>query len=645
MTSDNQARMEERVVLLTPTSKDSALTESILHHAGLACVSCATLEQVCEQLDAGAAAVLLAEELIIQDRKNCLTEWLGRQPQWSDVPVLVIARTGADSAAVAQAMDLLGNVTVLERPTRVAALVSAVRTALRARQRQYQIRHQLAQRERDLEIQTRLGAIVASSDDAIISKTLEGIIQTWNAGAERLFGYSAAEAIGQSITLLIPQERHDEERSLLERLRRGEHIEHLETVRVAKDGRRIDISLTASPILDARENIVGASSVARDITHRKQAEAALHEADRRKDEFLATLAHELRNPLAPIRNSLHILRMTAHNDATAERVCEMMERQVNHMVRLVDDLMEVSRITRGLIELRKEETDLGAILSSAVETSKPLITAADHQLAITIPQEYIPLHGDAVRLSQIFANLLNNAAKYTDRRGQIWLSARREGNEVVVSVRDNGIGISAPMLPKVFEMFMQADRSTNRSQGGLGIGLTLVKRLTEMHAGTISVQSEGPGQGTEVIVRLPVAALQPDRTKQPSVSQKPTSLPQRRVLVVDDNEDSAASMGMLLNFLGTDVQVAHDGPTALAIIESYRPDVVLLDIGMPGMDGFEVARQVRQRVDFNNIMLIALTGWGQTEDRNRTRAAGFDHHLVKPANITALQSLLTVKGE
>ncbi|MEX0677439.1 MAG: ATP-binding protein [Pirellulales bacterium] len=645
MTSDNQARMEERVVLLTPTSKDSALTESILNHAGLACVSCATLEQVCEQLDAGSAAVLLAEELIIQDRKNCLTEWLGRQPQWSDLPVLVIARTGADSAAVAQAMDLLGNVTVLERPTRVAALVSAVRTALRARQRQYQIRDQLAQRERDLEIQTRLGAIVASSDDAIISKTLEGIIQTWNAGAERLFGYSAAEAIGQSITLLIPQERHDEERSLLERLRRGEHIEHLETVRVAKDGRRIDISLTASPILDARGNIVGASSVARDITHRKQAEAALREADRRKDEFLATLAHELRNPLAPIRNSLHILRMTARNDATAERVCEMMERQVNHMVRLVDDLMEVSRITRGVIELRKEETDLAAILSSAVETSKPLITAADHQLAITIPQEYIPLYGDAVRLGQIFTNLLNNAAKYTDRRGQIWLSARREGNEVVVSVRDSGIGISAPMLPKVFEMFMQADRSTNRSQGGLGIGLTLVKQLTEMHAGTVSVQSEGPGQGTEFIVRLPVAAVQPDRTKQPSVSQKPTSLPQRRVLVVDDNEDSAASMGMLLNFLGTDVQVAHDGPTALAIIESYRPDVVLLDIGMPGMDGFEVARQVRQRVDFNNIMLIALTGWGQTEDRNRTRAAGFDHHLVKPADITALQSLLTVKGE
>ena len=388
-----------------------------------------------------------------------------------------------------------------------------------------------------------------------------------------------------------------------------------------------------------------ASKVGRDITDRKQAEAALREADRRKDEFLATLAHELRNPLAPIRNSLHILRMSSGNDATAERVCEMMDRQVNHMVRLVDDLMEVSRITRGLIELRKEETDLATILRSAVETSKPLMLAADHHLAITIPQEPIQLYGDAVRLSQVFANLLNNAAKYTNSNGQIWLNARREGNEVVVSVRDNGIGISAPILPKVFDMFMQADRSLERSQGGLGIGLTLVKRLTEMHGGTISAHSEGTGQGSEFTVRLPLAATQPHGAGQPPIRHAPASLPQRRVLVVDDNKDAATSLGMLLKFLGTDVQVTHDGPTALAIIESYRPDVVLLDIGMPGMDGFEVARQVRKRVDFNNIMLIALTGWGQSEDRDRTRDAGFDHHLVKPADITALQSLLTAIEE
>ena len=384
---------------------------------------------------------------------------------------------------------------------------------------------------------------------------------------------------------------------------------------------------------------------ARDITQRKQAEAALREADRRKDEFLATLAHELRNPLAPIRNSLHILRMTACNDPTAERVCEMMERQVNHMVRMVDDLMEVSRITRGLIELRKEEADLAAIIRSAVETSRPIFEAAEHQLAITIPPEPILLHGDTVRLSQVFANLLNNAAKYTDHGGQIWINAKQEKSEVVVSIRDTGIGIPAPMLPKVFDMFMQADRSTHRSQGGLGIGLTLVKRLVELHDGSISVRSDGPGQGSEFIVRLPVAALQPERTTKPPVSQRTASLPQRRVLVVDDNKDAGASMGMLLKFLGSDVQIVHDGAAALAAIESYRPDVVLLDIGMPGMDGFEVARQVRQCAEFNNIMLIALTGWGQAEDRHRTQAAGFDYHLVKPADITALQSLLISAGK
>jgi PAS domain S-box-containing protein len=379
--------------------------------------------------------------------------------------------------------------------------VSAVRTALRARQRQYAYREQLAERERYLEAQAYLGAIVVSSDDAIISKTLEGVIQTWNEGAERLFGYSAAEAIGQPITMLIPPERRDEEPVLLERLRRGERIKHFETIRVTKDGRRLDISLSVSPVRNSDGKIIGASKVARDITERKQAEAALREADRRKDEFLATLAHELRNPLAPIRNSLHILRMTACNDPTAERVCEMMERQVNHMVRMVDDLMEVSRITRGLVELRKEETDLAAVIRSAVETSRPIIEAAEHQLAIAIPPEPVLLHGDAVRLSQVFANLLNNAAKYTDRGGQIWLSAKQEKDEVVVSVRDTGIGISAPMLPKIFDMFMQADRATNRSQGGLGIGLTLVKRLVELHDGKISVLSDGPGQGSEFIVR------------------------------------------------------------------------------------------------------------------------------------------------
>ena len=270
MTNLEQERLERRVIVLTPTGKDAALTESVLGEAGIDCFCCSTLQEVCDQLDAGAAAVLLAEEPIIEDRNDCLTEWLNRQPPWSDLPILVAAWSGADSAAVAQAMDLLGNVTVLERPTRVATLVSAIRTALRARQRQYQTRVQLAERERGIVAQARLAAIVASSDDAIISKTLDGVIQTWNRGAERIFGYSTAEVIGQSIKMLIPPERHDEEDALLVRLRRGERIEHLETVRLTKDGRLIDISLSVSPLLSPDGTIIGASKVARDITERKR---------------------------------------------------------------------------------------------------------------------------------------------------------------------------------------------------------------------------------------------------------------------------------------------------------------------------------------------------------------------------------------
>ncbi len=377
---------------------------------------CHDLNEICDHLEAGAAAILLPEEAIIQDDNHRLADCLGCQPPWSDLPVLILARRGADSAAVAQAMNLLGNVVVLERPIRVAALVSAVRTALRARQRQYQIRDHLAESDRDMQAVALLAAIVASSDDAIVSKTLEGRILTWNAGAERLFGYSAAEAIGQPITLLIPAERHDEESSLFGRLRQGERIEHFETVRVAKDGRRIDVSLTVSPVRNASGDIIGASKVARDITQRKEAEAALREADRRKNEFLAILAHELRNPLAPIRNSLHILRMSAGSNPGTDYVSDIMERQVNHMVRLVDDLLEISRITRGEIELRKEPVELAAIVRGAVETSRPLIDGASHQLAMAIPSEPLILEADAVRLTQVIANLLNNAAKYTDAR-------------------------------------------------------------------------------------------------------------------------------------------------------------------------------------------------------------------------------------
>ncbi len=640
MTEASGKGAEQRVLLLAPTSKDAALTGSVLDRAGVACFGCRDLNEICIQLEAGAAAIMLPEDAIIQDGNHRLADWLACQPPWSDLPVLILARPGADSAAVAQAMNLLGSVVVLERPIRVAALVSAVRSALRARQRQYQIRDHLAERDRDMQAMALLAAIVASSDDAIVSKTLTGKILSWNAGAERLFGYSAAEAIGQPITMLIPAERHDEESALLGRLSRGERIEHFETVRVAKDGRRIDVSLTVSPVRNTSGEIVGASKVARDITERKEAEAALREADRRKNEFLAILAHELRNPLAPIRNSLHILRMSAGIDPGADGVSEIMERQVNHMVRLVDDLLEISRITRGKIELRKEPVELAAILRVAIETSRPLIEDARHQLALAIPPEPLTLEADAVRLTQVIANLLNNAAKYTDAGGQIWLTVRREGESVAISVRDNGTGIPADMLPSVFDLFTQVNRSFDRAQGGLGIGLALVKSLVEMHGGSVQAHSEGPGKGSEFVVRLPLAAsLLPSGRAKPQ-PRPSTVLASRRVLVVDDNRDAAESLGMLLKLLGADVHIVFNGLDALEALTAFRPAVVLLDIGMPSMDGHEVARQIRQRPEFQDVTLIALTGWGQEEDRRLSRTAGFNFHLIKPVDAGALQTLL-----
>jgi len=498
----------------------------------------------------------------------------------------------------------------------------------------------VTERKQAEETRARLAAIVESSDDAVVGKTLDGVITSWNRAAEKMFGYTAAEAVGQHISLIIPAERREEEDEVLARLRNGEKIDHFETERQAKDGRRINISLTVSPIRNQTGRIIGASKVARDITERKRTEKALLEADRLKTEFLATLAHELRNPLAPIRNSLHILRM-GEDAPAAERVHEMMERQVNHLVRLVDDLLEISRITSGKIELRTEPVEIAAVVRSAIETSKPLIEAGGHQLAISLPAEPLTVQADPVRLSQIIANLLNNAAKYTDPGGQLWLTATLEAGEVAISVRDNGIGLSADMLANVFEMFTQVDRDHKRSQGGLGIGLSLVKRLVELHGGRVEAKSAGLGRGSEFIIRLPLAKRQLPvvKTEVPE-PVAPRSVRRQRILVVDDNKDAATTLGMLLKMLGHEISTANDGPAALEALESHRPTLVLLDLGMPGMCGFEVAKRMRALPQFAQIALVALTGWGQAEDRRRTREAGFDDHLIKPADLAALTALL-----
>jgi CheY-like chemotaxis protein/two-component sensor histidine kinase len=376
------------------------------------------------------------------------------------------------------------------------------------------------------------------------------------------------------------------------------------------------------------------------LSERHRTEQQLRAADRRKDEFLATLGHELRNPLAPILNSLEILKLSgAFEEARTAPACAVMARQVHHLNRLVDDLLEVSRITRGIIEVKKEPLDLAAIVKAAIETSRPVLDNLRHEIRVEVAPEQLCVGGDPVRLTQVFANLLNNAAKYTNHGGMITITTRRHGGEAIVSVKDNGIGIAPNLLSQVFDMFMQVDRSTRRSQGGLGIGLTLVRSLVSMHGGTVEARSDGPGLGSEFIVRLPLL-VEPARTTESVRPMAP--LPSKRILIVDDSRDGGESLAMLLRVLGAEVALAHSGRDALECVAAFRPDVVLLDIGMPGMDGYEVARRIRANRDNRHISLIALTGWGQDEDRQRSSAAGFDHHLVKPADIEQLRQLLTV---
>jgi PAS domain S-box-containing protein len=380
-----------------------------------------------------------------------------------------------------------------------------------------------------------------------------------------------------------------------------------------------------------------------DIDDVKRAEESLREADRRKDEFLATLAHELRNPLAPIRNGLQIMRLAGDDGQSFASVRDMMERQLGQMIRLVDDLLDLSRIDRGKIELRKEQLNAAAVIEAALETSRPLIEAARHQLVVHLPADPLWVMGDLIRLAQVVSNLLNNSAKYTPEGGHLWLTVERRDDQALIRVRDDGMGIPADMLPRIFEMFTQVDRNLKQAQGGLGIGLTLVRRLIEMHGGTVEATSEGAGRGCEFVASLPLASVQQTADRNGQREDESTNDPKppaRRILVVDDNKDSADSLGMMLRVMGNEVRTAYDGPSALETAKEFRPAVVLLDIGLPGMSGHEVARKMRETPEVQEALLIAQTGWGQEEDRLRSTEAGFDAHLVKPLDLAALQSLL-----
>ncbi|MET0378523.1 MAG: ATP-binding protein [Spongiibacteraceae bacterium] len=507
---------DTRVLVLAPTSKDFELLQQIFARHDIEGFACASLARACADLDAHGAGVLIASEEALAGGKM-LVDWLERQPPWSDLPILILARPGADSNAVAATAQSFGNATILERPMRVATIVSSVQSALRARNRQYQIRGLLADNE--------------------------------------------------------------------------------------------------------------------------QSETELRANDKRKDEFLAILAHELRNPLAPISNGLQILNLALDANPETAAIGEMMQRQIGNMKRLVDDLLEVSRVTRGELELRIDQVELSRVVNAAIESSQPLLAASQHRLNVFLPQQPVYFQADAVRLAQVISNLLNNAAKYTLANGDITLSVDVTDAEIVIRVSDNGVGIPRELQPKIFDMFMQVDRNRSTAQGGLGIGLTLVKRLVELHGGNIEVASEGRDAGSEFTIRLPRGTAMKSIVTPVSTATK--DLSRLNILVADDNEDAADSLGLLLRHFNAKVRVTYDGKSALDVLDLPQTHAAILDIGMNDMDGLEVARRIRRRTEGEKILLIALTGWGQQQDILNTRIAGFDHHLTKPVDFDQLLTLLT----
>lgn len=678
---------EHRVLVLAMTSGDAELSRTILAEAGIHVQICRDIAELCDRLEVGAGAVVVTEDgLAVRRAAICLAEAVSHQPAWSEVPIILLCGSGADSPLAAWAMENLGSVTVLERPVRITTMVSTLRTALGARQRQYELRDQLEVLRRSeeslrsanerLRLLWEAAAVLLSTDepDAMLKALFEKIAPHFQ--LDIYFNFMVAEE-GSILRLNsytgVPPGRASE----FSRLAFSEaicgtvaaqrqsivatHIQQSHDTR-AQLAKSLGIGVYACNPLIVGDRLLGTLSFAscrRDefdaheigfletITHyvtlayeRMRITRALRENDRRKDEFLATLAHELRNPLAPIRAGLELIKVAGNDASLAADVRATMERQVRHMVHLIDDLMDVSRITRGKLALRKTELELSTVVRSAVEATRSYFHEARQSLTLSLPHEPLLVDADFTRLTQVLSNLLNNASKYTPEGGQIRLSVQREAKEAVVSVQDDGIGIPPDMLGRVFEMFAQVGSNSARQPSGLGIGLTLVKSLVELHGGSIRVRSEGAGKGSEFVVRLPLVSTA-QLAPAPDEGPVPLPCPRHRVLVVDDNKDAARMLSLTIKLLGSEVLMAHDGHEAVRIAAEARPNVVVMDLGMPGMNGYEAARHLRAEPWGRKLLLIALTGWGQEEDRHRTQAAGFDHHLVKPLEPATLQKLLS----
>jgi two-component system, chemotaxis family, CheB/CheR fusion protein len=497
--------------------------------------------------------------------------------------------------------------------------------------------HDVTMRKQAEAAHARLSAIVQSSNDAILSQDLNGIITSWNQGAERIFGYKSAETIGKPITILVPADRADEEPSILECVRRGDRINDYETVRLRQDGSLVDISLTVSPIIDEHGANSGASKIARDITQRKRAEEALRAADRAKDEFLAMLGHELRNPLAALASAVQILDLPEPSPNHLPRARAIIDRQIERLSHLVDDLVDASRLTSAKMRLSRGPLDFSRVVKETTEVLRTRGLLDRHQLTLDGSQVWID--ADETRIEQIVTNLIGNALKFTPPGGTITISVRGAGERALLEVKDTGMGISADILPTIFDLFVQSERNIERSQGGLGIGLSLVRGLVELHGGTVHAASDGAGMGSTFTVNLP-AIPAPNANARDQILIIPAECKPRRVLVVEDNDDIRETLDILLTEDGHEVYLANDGPSGLQAALTFRPDIGLLDLGLPGFDGYELARRIRAHDACKTIYLVALTGYGQPQDRLRSKEAGFDELVVKPLEVSQLALLL-----
>jgi two-component system, chemotaxis family, CheB/CheR fusion protein len=504
------------------------------------------------------------------------------------------------------------------------------------------IPEEMATRLRE-ETRARLAAIIESSDDAIVSKTLDGVVRTWNKGAERIFGYTAEEMVGRSIQTIVPTDRAEEEPQILQRLRRGERVDHFETIRVRKDGSRIEVSVTISPIRSSDGTIIGASKIARDITPQKefqrqlqQAKEVAEAASRAKDHFLSILSHELRTPLTPVLATLSLMEQRGNLSEELRSEIEMLRRNVEIEARLVDDLLDLTRISRGKVPLHFEVVDAHAVVRATLAMFQPEIDAKGLEAAVALRAKHYHVWADPGRMQQIVLNLVSNAIKFTPEGGSISVrSSSDERRRLRMEVRDTGIGIDADLLQKLFDPFEQGEQTTTRQFGGLGLGLSIARSLVEMHSGTITAASEGAGRGATFTLEFATVPADQAQQSQGTVEQK--ELTALRVLLLEDHEDTRMVMSRLLASFGCRVTATGTVRDALAIAEHERFDLLVSDIGLPDGSGTEVMKTLRAR---HGTKGIALSGFGQPEDLRRSREAGFDTHLIKPVNFKTLQELI-----